>query len=91
MRYGRTLLVGFLALVVLVGFVAAARATVRGFENCRRTEYSLVCRIVYETEDYGPRLVVRGIGCLQTEDSTTLELVEWTGVDGKAVYQCVTP
>ena len=37
----------------------------------------------------GPRIVVRGGGCLQAEDSLELEVVEYTGE--KVVYRCVQP
>jgi hypothetical protein len=37
----------------------------------------------------GPILVVKGIGCLQAEDSLRLKVVSYTGE--KVVYRCVVP
>jgi hypothetical protein len=39
----------------------------------------------------GPALVIKGRGALQTEDSTTLELVQWEGTDAPVVYRVIQP
>ena len=48
-----------------------------------------VTRTRYESTD-GRVLVVKGIGCFEQEDVTTLKLVEYDGPD-RVVYRCVTP
>ena len=74
-----------LALVALAG--TAAHATT---STTRRLEYR-------EVGGDGPRLIVKGEGCLQAEDSTTLRLVDYRG-DGQPgaegdtlVYRCIAP
>ena len=39
----------------------------------------------------GPTLVIRGTGCLQAEDSTTLRLVDYDPTHNRIVYRCLVP
>lgn len=77
----RTLVGVIAASLLIVSMLGIARATGRGTHPLTYKEQG----------GNGPRLVVKGEGCLQAEDSTRLRLVEWTGAEGKAVYRCIQP
>ena len=70
------------ALVVLLLAVAVTGAVVRAVA-------ATSVPLHYTTQDGGPRLVIRGAGCLTTEDSTRLRLVSYE--PDRIVFRCVMP
>lgn len=84
----RTLAIaGAAALVAATGATAATASLAS--KNTDRVEFYKV------TQDVGTngiqRFIIKGDGCLRTEDATKLRLVDYAPAQHKVIYRCVTP
>lgn len=78
---------GVSALIAATGATAATAAIAHS--DSQRVEFYKV------TQDVGTngiqRFIIKGKGCLKTEDATKLRLVDYAPSEHKVIYRCVKP